>query len=88
MDSTMMTAPSTIRPKSIAPKLIRFADTPKICIIAKANKRHKGITEATIKPARQFPNNKIKINTTINPPSIRFFSTVLMARPIKTLRSK
>ena len=88
MDSTIMTAPSTMRPKSMAPKLIKFADTPKMCISAKANNKQSGITEATINPALQFPSNKIKINTTINPPSIRFFSTVLMARPIKTLRSK
>ena len=36
--STIITAPSTIKPKSIAPKLIRFAATPKTFIIANANK--------------------------------------------------
>ena len=84
----MMTAPSTIKPKSIAPRLIKLAETPKICIIANAKRRHNGITEATIKPALKLPRSKTKIKTTINPPSIKFFSTVEMDFPIKSLRSK
>ena len=75
MDSTMMTAPSTIKPKSIAPRLIKLAETPKICIIANAKRRHNGITDATIRPALKFPRSKTKIKTTINPPSSKFFST-------------
>ena len=88
IDSTMITAPSTINPKSIAPKLMRLAETPKICISAKANNKLNGMTDATIKPARQLPSNSTRINTTIRPPSIKFFSTVEMDFPINTLRSK
>ena len=50
--STMMTAPSTISPKSIAPRLIRFPLTPKSFIMPNANSMDSGITEATTSPAR------------------------------------
>ena len=50
--STMMTAPSTIIPKSMAPKLIRFPLTPNTLIMPKANSMAKGMTEATTSPAR------------------------------------
>ena len=83
-----MTAPSTIKPKSIAPKLIKFADTPKIFISANANNKQSGITDATIKPARKFPNKSTRMKTTIRPPSNKFFSTVEIDFPINTLRSK
>ena len=39
----------------------------------------KGITEATIKPALKFPNNKTKTKITIKAPSAKFLVTVLMA---------
>ena len=77
--STIITAPSTIIPKSIAPKLIRFPLTPKAFIIITANNMAKGITEATIRPARKFPKNNTNTKMTINAPSIRFFATVLIA---------
>ena len=51
----MITAPSITIPKSMAPSDIRFADTPKRCIIIKANKRDRGMTEATINPDLKFP---------------------------------
>ncbi|MNU83141.1 hypothetical protein D3C71_728350 [compost metagenome] len=79
MASTMMTAPSTIKPKSIAPRLIRLPLTPNKCIIVTAKSSAKGMTEATTKPARQFPNNNTRMKMTIKAPSIRFFSTVLIA---------
>ena len=63
----------------MAPKLIKFPDTPKSCIILKAKNIAKGITDATKRPARQLPKNKISINNTIKAPSIKFFSTVLIA---------
>src|SRR5690606_41736011 len=50
MYSTIITAPSIIIPKSIAPKLIKLASIPKRFIKEMANKRHKGITEATTSP--------------------------------------
>ena len=84
----MITAPSTINPKSIAPKLIRFADTPKTFIIAKAKSRESGMAEATINPALIFPRKTISTKITINAPSIRFVSTVLIARLIKFVLSR
>ena len=59
-DSTMITAPSIIKPKSSAPKLIKFPLTPNRFIIQIANNIDNGITDATSKPARRFPKNKIK----------------------------
>ncbi len=86
--STTMTAPSTIKPKSIAPKLIKLALTPKTFISPSANSSASGIAEATIRPARKFPRNNTRTKITIKAPSIRFFSTVLIARPTRSVRSK
>ena len=69
--STIITAPSTINPKSIAPKLIKLPLTPKSFIIEMANNKANGITEATTKPALQLPNNNTKMKITIKAPSIR-----------------
>ena len=52
--STIITAPSTIRPKSNAPRLIRFPLTPNRFIMITANNMASGITEATTSPARRF----------------------------------
>ena len=86
--STMITAPSTINPKSMAPRLIRLAEIPNWFIIATANNIAKGITEATINPALQFPRNKIRIKITINPPSIRLVVTVPIAVEISLSLSR
>ena len=48
--STMITAPSTINPKSIAPSDIRLADTPNRFIIPMAKSMDNGMTDATINP--------------------------------------
>ncbi len=68
-----MTEPSTINPKSMAPKLIKFAETLKIFIKLKVNNKARGMVEATIKPARKLPNNTTRIKMTIKLPSIKFF---------------
>ena len=47
----------------------------------------KGITDATTKPARKFPNSNTNTKITISPPSIKFFSTVPMARFTNAERS-
>ena len=77
--STIITAPSTIIPKSIAPKLIKFPLTPNAFIKITAKSMDKGITEATISPALKFPRNKIKTKITIKAPSSKFFVTVPIA---------
>ena len=79
MASTIITAPSTIIPKSIAPKLIKFPLTPKAFIKITAKSMDNGITEATINPARRFPRNNISTNITINAPSNKFLVTVPIA---------
>ena len=79
MASTIITAPSTIKPKSSAPKLIKFPETPKIFIIMIAKSIANGITEATKSPARKFPRNKTKTKITIKAPSNKFLLTVPMA---------
>ena len=88
INSTIITAPSIIIPKSIAPKLIKLASIPKIFIKEIANNKHKGITEATTKPERQFPNNKTTTKITIKQPKIRFSATVKVVFPTSSLRSK
>lgn len=55
MPSTITMEPSTTIPKSIAPRLIRLAVTPKIRIRMNANSIASGMTEATISPARMLP---------------------------------
>ena len=74
-------------PKSIAPKLIKFAQTSNAFININANNKDKGIVEATIKPPRQFPNKKMRTKMTINAPSKRFFVTVDVVSAINLLRS-
>ena len=83
-----MTAPSMISPKSSAPKLIKFPETPKTFINEIANNIASGMTEATIKPARKFPSNRTRTKITINAPSIRFFETVEIALFTNFVRSK
>ena len=53
-----------------------------------AKSMERGITEATMNPARIFPSNKTKMKTTINAPSIRFLETVPIARPTRSERSQ
>ena len=86
--STIITAPSTIKPKSNAPRLIRLPLTPNIFIIIMANNMANGITDATSKPARTLPRKNTNTKTTINAPSIRFFSTVPMALSTIFVRSR
>ena len=63
--------PSTTIPKSMAPKLIRLADTPKMRIRMKAKSIDRGITDATISPARTLPRKMMSTKNTITAPSIR-----------------
>ena len=76
--STIITAPSTINPKSKAPRLIRLPLTPNKFIMMMAKSMASGITEATKKPARKFPRKSTSTNITINAPSSKFLLTVLI----------
>ena len=77
-----------IIPKSIAPKLMRLASTPKIYMRESAKSNDMGITEATTKPERRFPKSKTTTKTTIKHPSIRFSAMVKVVFSISSLRSK
>ena len=79
---------SIIIPKSIAPKLIKLASIPKIFINEIANNNQSGITEATTRPERQFPNNNTTTKITIKQPRIKFSATVNVVLPTNSLRSR
>ena len=85
--STIITAPSTIRPKSSAPRLIRLADTPDCTMPVMVASMDKGITAAVIRAARRLPSNRNSTTITSNAPSSRFFSTVAIALSTKVVRS-
>ena len=88
MASTTITDPSTIKPKSIAPKLIRLPPTPNIFIRITANSMDNGITDDTINPALILPRKNTSTNTTISAPSIRLCSTVSIALFTILVRSR
>ena len=84
----MITAPSMMIPKSIAPKLIKLASTPKIYINESANKRLSGMTEATTNPERRLPKSSTTTKITIKLPKMRFSATVNVVLAISSLRSR
>ena len=55
--SIMITLESTIRPKSIAPRLIRLAEIPVASMTLAANSIDSGIARATIRPPRRLPSS-------------------------------
>ena len=88
MNSTMITAPSMMMPKSMAPKLIKLASTPKMYISESANNKQSGITDATTNPDLKFPSNRTTTKITIKQPRMRFSVTVKVVLAISSLRSK
>ena len=85
--SMMMTAPSTIRPKSSAPRLIRLPDTPPRTMPVRVNSIDSGITAAVISAARTLPSSRNSTTTTRIAPSTRFLATVRMVRSTSEVRS-
>ncbi|MNV36833.1 hypothetical protein D3C71_1283260 [compost metagenome] len=85
--SMMITAPSTIRPKSKAPRLIRLADTPPRAMPVRVNSIARGITAAVINAARKLPSSANSTTITSNAPSMRFLATVSMVRSTSAVRS-
>jgi len=74
--STIITAPSTINPKSIAQGSSGYP-TPRKHSSSQRRKHRQGMTEATIRPAADCPaTDHTKI--TMSAPSARFLDTVLM----------
>ncbi len=87
-NSTMITAPSMIIPKSMAPILIKLASTPKRYIIERVKSSDSGITEATTSPERKFPNKSTTTKITISTPKMRFSAMVKVVFPMSTLLSR
>ena len=85
--STTITAPSTIKPKSIAPKLIRLPDTRLPTMPVTANNILSGITIAVISAPVTLPNNSSKITITSTAPSNRLVFTVAMVLSTRVVRS-
>ena len=75
-----------MRPKSIAPKLIRFPEMPKCAMPVMAKRNASGIAVATMSAARQLPRRNSNITTTSTAPSKRFFATVWIVRSTNSLR--
>ncbi len=72
----MITEPSTIVPKSIAPKLMRFAEMPKMAMPRNANRSESGMVQATTRAARQLPRNASRTTMTSEAPMSRLSRTV------------
>ena len=85
--STSTTAPSTRRPKSTAPRLMRLPDTPRPVIAAVAPSIATGIVSATTTPARPLPRVSSSTRHTRNPPSARLRATVRRVASTSSLRS-
>ena len=87
MFSTMTTAPSMMRPKSTAPRLIRFPEMPNCLMPVRAKRNDRGMAQATMSAARQLPSRSRSTTITSTAPSDRFFSTVPMVWPMRMDRS-
>ena len=85
--STITTAPSTMIPKSRAPRLIRLALTFWLTMPLKVNSIDSGMTIAVSTAARRLPRNRNSTAITSTAPSTRFFLTVAMALSTSTVRS-
>lgn len=85
--STTITAPSTMMPKSIAPRDNRLAGMPTQVSPRKVASRASGIVIATITAARRLPRNSHSTIDTSNAPSSRLVNTVLKVLLISQVRS-
>jgi hypothetical protein len=85
--SIMITVPSTIRPKSMAPTDSRLADSPRSTRMMTAKNSANGIVAPTISALRRSPRN-IHCSSTIRMiPTTMLCSTVWVVRSIRSLRS-
>ncbi|MGY4469418.1 hypothetical protein ACVWWK_005127 [Bradyrhizobium sp. LB9.1b] len=83
----MITAPSTMMPKSIAPRLIKFALTLVSTMPVIVMAMDSGMTQATTSAARILPRIRNSTATTRAAPSSRLFSTVRMVASTRWVRS-
>ena len=83
----MITAPSTISPKSSAPRLIRLAEILACTMPVMVSSIATGMTSAVITAARKFPSSRNRIRITRPAPSSRFFATVCTVASTSWVRS-
>ena len=87
MFSITMTAPSTMMPKSMAPKLSKLAGTPMIFRPKKVDSSASGMISTTAKLARMFDKNRYNTRATSKAPSTKFLNTVVRVLSINQVRS-
>ena len=85
--STITIAPSTMMPKSRAPRLNRFPLTPRSTIPVIANSIESGIAHAVMMAARTLPRNRKRIAMTSSAPSSRLCCTVSIVASTSVVRS-
>ena len=85
--SVMMTAPSTIRPKSSAPRLIRLALIWPCHMPIAVISMDSGMTSAVISAARKLPSSRNSTAITSSAPSARLLVTVPMVASTSWVRS-
>jgi hypothetical protein len=83
----MITAPSMMIPKSIAPRLMRFALTLSSTMPVTVNSIDSGMTQAVAIAALKLPRTRKRTTITSRAPSRRFFSTVAMVASTRCVRS-
>ena len=87
MFSIITTEPSTIRPKSIAPRLIRFPDTPHVHPHERSQHRERDDGRHDQRRADVAEKKKQHHRHQDRAPPTRFCATVLMVRLIRLARS-
>ncbi len=87
INSTIITAPSIIIPKSRAPRLIRFTSMPKMYIMAMVKSIDSGMIDEMTSADRKFPNISNTTKNIMMNPMDRFSKTVNDVLPISSLRS-
>ena len=85
--SAITTAPSTMIPKSIAPRDNKLAGIPVNRMMINANNSENGIVKATTNALLKLPKKKIKTRITILTPSNKVFPTVSKEWLIRKLLS-
>ena len=82
----MITAPSTISPKSIAPSDIKLPLTLPCTMAVAVMSMESGMASAQMKAARTFPSRNSSTTITRIAPSARFFCTVAMVASTSFVR--
>jgi len=85
--STTMTAPSTMMPKSIAPRESKLAGMPRQVRPIKVANSDSGMMTATMAAARKLPRKSSSTKVTSIAPSARFLKTVWRVVSMSQVRS-